>query len=270
MKKKLCLYLVIVLFLCGCNVKYDVTVNENFTMQEEIVITETESFFEHSISKDDIIEKTFQPYQNFIENAGYSAVDYRYKDESGKIFSRFFNNINDFVQGTIFYKHYWPQLTTYQNGNLITIKTTDNFIKIEEDDSDDQTSIDDWEDNPYFLVNNATITFTLPYKVVESTANSCTVVKNNYVCKWIINENTENLTFSLTFDKGIKVKDMTDVDLPNNIVDGVQPSIPKKNTVSNILIISGLLLLIVGLIVIIILIVRYKEKKDLEKQERGN
>lgn len=255
MKRKIIVSLLVLLILCGCDVKYNVIINENLSIDESAIATENESFFSENLSKDEGIKLIYSPYEAAVKNANYYVIDYRKNENSGKYLSQNFANINSFVNNSIFYKRYWPVLNYVEKNNLITIQTTGNFI----------LSGEYSYENPY--IDNCEIIFTVPYKVTDSTADSCKISDNKYVCQWNIDGKAQDKSFSLTFDKGIKVSDM-----PNANNNGTYDPTPNNNnnTFLNILIIVGLILLIVGLIAIIMLIVHYKEKKDLEKQERGH
>lgn len=256
MKKRIFIYVFILLFLCGCDVKYNVTLNENLSIEESATVTETEDYFSENLSKDEKIKLIYSPYEEKVLAANYYVIDYRKDEDSGKYLSNSFSNITDFINQSIFYKHYWAELKYVENDNLITIQTTSDFIVTTE-----------YSYNRSY-VDNCEITFTLPYKVTASTADSCEISNNNYICKWLISGDTEDKSFSLTFDKQVKVSEIPNNNSNNN--NGNNGSIiDADSALFNILIIVGLILLIVGLIVIIALIVNYKEKKDLEKQERG-
>ena len=177
------LLVVMFLFLCsGCNVHYDLKINEDLSFEENISCLEDNSFFEkYSIDKDEIINSMINPYLNYIDNKDFKITNISKSDSYGRNIYKKYNNINDFLANSFYYNFYFNNMDISDNEEYISITVKD-LIK-------NPSSI------TRLFIDDGVITITLPFEVVDNNADKVDIIHNKYT--W---------NFDLKDDKTIFIK----------------------------------------------------------------
>lgn len=188
--KKLLLLVISLLLFTGCKVDYNLTINNDGTVKEDIYMTGTKEFFDvyYKSSKINIINMMLDIDKDSLINNSYkyevvdNATPYVYASKS-------FYNISDYSNKTIFFKQYFDGIVAQNNNGIITFKTS-GFKPI---DPDDPSRYD---------IKDTYINIKVPYKVIEHNALK---VKNN-VYTWSIKNSTSDFNIKLVYDSSEKNK----------------------------------------------------------------
>lgn len=185
------LILVISFLLTGCaSVKYDLNIDRNLTVYEEVFITATKEYFSNFYKN---YPKTI--VQEFYNNEELMSPirnnNYKYNLElkgknPGLFVKKQYKSISDYVANTIFRGQSFENIITSTDNDIITINMN-NYIRFAED-GDVGSSI-----------SIATITLKLPFVVTNSNADKVNYKTNTY--EWSINEETDEKEINISFDK---------------------------------------------------------------------
>lgn len=226
--KKLILILIL-FFLTGCSVEYTLTVNKDFTIEEQIKATETNRFFnmyEYS-NKREVINFIFEPYFEEIDKNLYIYEIIDNDEVGGVLISRKFLSFQDYKNNTDSVKYLFKEIDYYEQGNIITLKAL-NFCRYNENDPERPA------------INKAEIIINSDFKVVEHNADK--IKNNNYI--WITDENIAKKEILISFDKTRR----------NNVIN-ISEKIKINYSVA-------LIILIVIGIFIFIIVVKIKEQQN--------
>ena len=191
--KKL-IFLLIPFILTGCTVNYELEINEDLSLKEEITILTDESYFNK--------EGEEQRYQYIVDlgmkEEGYNNYNYLKKDGLyGGVATKTYLSLNDFKENANSLKEMYDDIEIEYNDNIITINTVGKFnvnkiVAISDQEGLDQSIPED----VYFSVK-------LPFKVLEHNADKIDTENNIYY--WIIdNTTTENKSMMMQFDASKK------------------------------------------------------------------
>ena len=111
MKKLLILLLIV--FLTGCTVRYDLTINNDLSVSEEMYGLEDASFYNvyPKDTRKDIVYSLLDTQNEMLVKYMYDSEYYTDGDLSGVKLSRQFESLDDYITGTISYKHYFDKIT---------------------------------------------------------------------------------------------------------------------------------------------------------------
>lgn len=188
--KRVLLLIVLILLTGGCKVEYNLTIDDDLSVLENVNMTGTEALFDiyYKSSKLNVINMLLDVDKDTLENNGYN---YKIVEDTTPyvLADKEYNDVNSFVDNTIFYKQYFDNLE-YKNKNGVITISTNNF---KPNDSDDPNRFD---------ISNLTIAITSKFKVVKHNADDVSQNTNTYY--WHINRSTENFELLLSFDSNIK------------------------------------------------------------------
>ncbi len=227
-KLKIFIIFIFLLILSGCSVEYNLTINEDNTVNEKVVAE----------------EKT-KRMEALTRLKGNQAVTYLYnifkrEDEDIKISSRededntyataitSHDNINDYVSKF--------SSDVFENINIEKDNDVINFTA-------SQSNLLGGNSSYGLIYDDITVNITIPFEVIDNNADS---IKGN-IYTWKINKSKEYKTIKLSYKEGNK-KDMINVKVNNNTYN-----------ISYGIIVVGAIILIIAFIVLFVYI---KNKKN--------
>lgn len=194
MKRKF-LFIIFIIILCsGCRAEYNLTINDDLSVDENVLATEDEEFFKEyeksSIGR--VVGFILEPYLDTLNENDYVTNSHITSGRSGATFSKKFSSIEEYANNNLFSSQYAENVDYSTDGNKITLSVKGQFSKAEQD----QTR---------FPIDEAAISIKLPFKVIENNADKV----NGDVYTWIFTENdTKEREIKITFDKSKIKKDI--------------------------------------------------------------
>ncbi len=188
--------LLIPFILTGCaSVQYNLKIDKELTINEEVNITATKDYFDgfYMDLPITIVQEAYnnQTFNNILKDHNYS---YELKKDNLPYPSVFvqkkYNSLNEYVNDTVFNNQVFDKISITTKDNYITLKTN-NFIKYDSDDGDG--SLD------RFSISDLYFNITIPYVVTDNNADKYKASTNTYT--WVIDEKTEDKEIKITFDK---------------------------------------------------------------------
>ena len=193
--KKL-LLLLIPFILTGCaSVEYNLNINKDLTVNEEVNISATKDYF-NIFYMDLPITIVSEAYHNEYINNTLKQNNYNYELRRNNypypsvFVSKKYNLLNDYSNNTIFNGQVFENIFVAEDNNNITLKT-ENFISYAPDDGDGSIH--------KFSVSDLSINIKIPFKVIHNNADKYDEKTNTYT--WIVNEKTKDKVIDITFDK---------------------------------------------------------------------
>lgn len=193
MKRKICLLLIGILFLCsGCTVNYTLSINEDLTVSESLNAMEGADFYSaytnSSVQK--VIGFILEPNLDYLNSNGYTVDQVLTSSEAGVKVTNEYANLEEYKTKSQLPNQFADDWTYIENGNEITLTITGAF------------SHDEQNQDGKYVVDEATINIVLPFKVVNHNADSFDEDTNTYT--WNFNEDTEEREITITFNKTIE------------------------------------------------------------------
>lgn len=191
MKKKILIF-IIPFLLTGCaNVSYDVNIDKDLKVEENVFITATSEYFSlfyKDYPKTIVSEWYNTEKKNLLTNNNYThelvTKDVRYPGVSIK---KTYSTLSEFTNNTIFKNQVFENLLVITNEDLITLKSI-GYLPYVEDETDNRYS-----------VSNLVVKIKVPFIVEEHNADKVDKKTNTYT--WIIKEETDNKEIDITFSK---------------------------------------------------------------------
>lgn len=190
--KKIFLITVLIFLLTGCQVDYNLTIDKNLEVLEEVNMTGTNEFFStySKTSKINVIKMLFDDYSKNLlvnNNYNYEFVEPQKKEENPYLLaSKKYNNLKDYSDNTIFYQQFFEDIKYSENGNLIRIETVG-------------FNPNDPENPDRYNIHKLTIKIKSNYIVTDHNASKVNEDTNTYYYE--INEDTEDFSLKFEFDK---------------------------------------------------------------------
>lgn len=225
--KKILILVFLCLFCVGCEAKYELIIDKDLTVQENITGLEDDAFYNNypKSTKERVIGFMTETKNEYLNEIGYEKNIVNIGDLTGATFSKEFSTIEEYFGKSQAYTQFYENWSYEIKEDIITISLENQLLK--NNDSIERYVIDDCE-----------VSITLPFKVKKNNADS-------------INKKTNTYTWELNGSKGkdIYIK-----------FDKTEFASYKENKYIDYIII-GLILLVIG---IVITIVYNKNKKNNE------
>ena len=226
LKKFICCFFIIIL-LTGCSVKYDLTINNDFSVSEKVIASEQTKKLESltRLKGDSAVEYI---YKNYKRDKNIFMNTYTKQDSTITTATTSYNNISDYsndFKSDIFKK--------------INVKKDGTFVTLTANQSNPLTKNTSYS----YIYDDITIKIKVPFKVIENNADS--VVNDIYTWKIDTKNNYKNI--KLKYDEG-------------SLKDKINLKINEKTYNINyaFVVISGIILLLL----IITSVVVVKNKKN--------
>ena len=169
MKKKFLLVLIMILFCAGCKVKYNIKINEDGTVEETAVASETPEFYDEytHTSVGLVISRILSQYEDILNEKKYDVKTNVYvNNDSGVTLTKKYNDFKEYIGNSILYTQFTDKIDYTEDGDKITINAKGKFSKSE-------------QNQDYFYIDESSIIITVPYKVLDNNADK--VQGNTYI-----------------------------------------------------------------------------------------
>lgn len=186
--KKIIVLLILLFVVTGCQVDYQIDIDKDLQITENVKMTGTTEFFNiyYKTQKINVLKMmldtrerketlTKNGYVYTIEN---EDLPYVYATKS-------YSSLDDYINGTIFYKQLFTDINFYKENSIITFKAS-GFI------------INDPENPERYNIKGLTIKIKTPYAASDNNADSYDSKTNTY--RWVITDETLDKEILLKFD----------------------------------------------------------------------
>ena len=222
--KKIILILLMIGLCCGCQVNYQLEINKDLSVQENLKATRDSSFFEEyeNSSMGRVVSLIIRPYLDTLNGNKYNVNNLITDSYGGVTINKKYKSLNEYSKNTILSSQFTDNIEYKEDGNKVYLSAKGKFSHAEQD----QTK---------FPVNDATISITVPFKVTENNAD--TVDGNTYIWKFDSKDDKER-EIKLVFNK------------------------EKMSDDNSLTVIIGILILIILVIGGLIMFKQFKDKKE--------
>lgn len=185
------LLLSILILFTGCDVTYDLKIDKNMNVKEEVVALEEQSY--NDLAHDFLIDRISNVYANRYGGVeiyyGTNKYDFDYASSGTKMGNKLikqYKSINEFSNTSAIFKDLVKNYSITDYNNIVNINVTI---------TDDLYNPDDLA---YAIIpENININIDLPFVVTNSNADS----KKGNIYTWKISETKRNANIILSFDK---------------------------------------------------------------------
>jgi len=185
--KKIILILLMIGLCCGCQVNYQLEINKDLSVQENLKATRDSSFFEEyeNSSMGRVVSLIIRPYLDTLNDNKYNVNNLITDSYGGVTINKKYKSLNEYSKNTILSSQFTDNIEYKEDGNKVYLSAKGKFSHSEQD----QTK---------FPVNDATISITVPFKVTENNAD--TVDGNTYIWEFDSKDDKER-EIKLVFNK---------------------------------------------------------------------
>ncbi len=185
MKKNIFLLLILFL-LTGCTCNYNVSVNKDLTIDEEITIYGTSKLYSayYKTNKVDVLKENLDHYVEELKENNYEYSLYE-EDNPYIVIKKKYQNMEEYLNNSKFFNDYFDEISYNKDGNIVKLETV-GFNPNEEDNPD------------RFYVENALINVKLGYEVVDTNMELIDEQKNIY--SYHFQENDEDFKILINYD----------------------------------------------------------------------
>lgn len=184
-KLKLLVVMILIIFVSGCTVNYNIVIDEDLSIKETAILEESVSYFEENYTYYDskeIVDSLWNLYIGDYEAANYSYT--QTSNHTGVNVTASYQNLEDYKNRTTIYYQLFQNVDYNIEGDVVTIKATDYYPYNDQDPN-------------RFAIDKATITITVPFEVIETNADK----KNNNVYIWNVDKYDEEKEIIIQFNK---------------------------------------------------------------------
>lgn len=198
--KKVFLLVICLLILTGCSAEYNLSIDKDLKVKEEVDIYESDSYFDEFYldTHSTIINRTLtiENEEGISNKQLLENNNYNYKFTANGINAiKTYNSIKDYINNTIFKNQPFKTIEYVENNGLITVTAKD-FVEY------DPECIGQY-DVEFYKINLKS-----EYQIINSNANY--VEENKGSCYWIIDSNREPFELSFTIDTNNTIKNNDD------------------------------------------------------------
>ena len=178
------------LVLTGCNVKYNVKIDDNLKVSESAFIEGDDELYQASYrtSRNRVLEGFLDIYGATLEQNNYTYELIKGENPHVEI-KRQYSDINDYLNNSKLFNNYFDKIDYKKNGNLVKIETIGFHHNITDDPE-------------RFYVHNMDIAVNIPFIVTNHNASEVDEDTNTY--HFVMKENMEDFKILLEFDSSRK------------------------------------------------------------------
>lgn len=187
--KKILILIPLIFLVTGCRVNYNLEINKDLTVTEQVKMTESPDYFENRYKElpktvIDSILNSGSRKQILLDN-DYDISDTKMNSYPAILATKTYNSLENYSKNTIFKDEFFKSFNIKENDNQITFEATD----LVEYDSENVDLYD---------VAGCTISIKVPFVVTNSNADKHNRVTNTYT--WTLSsENPKEI--KITFAK---------------------------------------------------------------------
>ena len=185
MKKNIFLLLILFL-LTGCSCRYDITINKDLTIDEEIIIYGTNRLYSayYKTNKVDVLKENLE---NYLEELKENNYEYKLIEEGEPhiVITKKYQDIENYLNNSLFFNDYFDEISYNKDGNIVSIETM-GFNPNEEDNPD------------RFYVEKLEVNIKNAYEINDS--NSLIIDDNTNTYKYNLLEDSNDFKIFLSYD----------------------------------------------------------------------
>ena len=173
--KKIMILVFICLFCIGCEARYELNINEDLTVTENITGLETDTFYNqyYKSTKERVIDFMSDTKDEYLDEVGYSKEIVTEDKLTGAKFSKTFSTLEEFFEKSEAYTQFYEEWNYSIKNGVVTIRLENQLLRNED-------SIE------RYVVENCNVSITLPFKVNKNNADSVNKSTNTYI--WNLND----------------------------------------------------------------------------------
>lgn len=173
--KKVIILIFICLFCIGCEAKYELTINEDLTVDENITGLEDNEFFGkyYKSTKERVVGFLTETVDDYLNELGYVKTFIDEGDLAGALVSKKFSSIEEYFEKSQSYTQFYDDWDYSIKNRIVTISLKDQLLRNED-------SID------RYVIDTCEVSITLPFKVKKSNASH--IDKNTNTYTWNLND----------------------------------------------------------------------------------
>ena len=180
----------ILFLLTGCSCRYDVSINNDQTVNEEVIIYGTNRLYNtyYKTNKVDVLKENLE---NYIEDLEENNYEYYLKEDTEPyiVIKKKYSNMEDYLNNSHFFNDYFDEISYNKEGNIVKIETV-GFNPNEEDNPD------------RFYVEDALINIKIDYEV--GSANTEVIDDKTNTFKYSLLEDTNDFKILINYDLSTK------------------------------------------------------------------
>lgn len=185
--KKLYLVVLFLIVICtGCKAEYNLTINEDLSIHEEIIALEDKDFYNQypksSVSR--VIDLVMSRDNAYLEEKQYN-VEKIISEESGVKISKSYDSIDDYYSNSEFYKQLLSSFEYKKNGDVVIFNAKGAISR-------EENLIDK------YVIAEAKINIKVPFRVLKNNADDYDSTTNTYT--WNVTSDTDYKEIYLEFD----------------------------------------------------------------------
>ncbi len=192
MKKKLILIMLMMLFLSGCTVKYNLTIDEKGKVTEKATAMQDSSFFEEyensSIGR--VVGFLIEPYADKLNENNYNTEAIVLTNEGGADISKEYSDVSEYASNTILVSQFADKVNYSLDGSNVTLSVKGKISASE-------------QDQEVIPIDSTDVVIALPFKVSDNNADE--VINNKYI--WHLKAGEER-EIKITYNKDKIAKDI--------------------------------------------------------------
>lgn len=203
MKKITYMLCMFILFgLTGCTLNYNLKVNDDMLIEENLNILETNNFLSTvTLNKEDFINDLINQYSSMDEYVDYNYNTILKSDISGAEANKSFLDFYDYRNKNLLYKYFFSNIDINEQGDVLSLK----FVAVTKNDLFSSNS------QELSTLDNANISISLPFVVISSNAD--VIDSENNIYTWKYNEDNYNKNIEITFDKNNAFKSKISIEM---------------------------------------------------------
>ena len=185
MKKNIFLLLILFL-LTGCSCNYNVRINKDLTLDEEITIYGTSRLYNayYKTNKLDVLKDNLENYLDEIKENNYE-YSLKENEEPCIILKKKYQNIEEYLNNSKFFNDYFDEISYNKEGSIVNVETI-GFNPNEEDNPD------------RFYVENAIININVAYEV--NNANTEDIDNKTNTFRYHLTEEEKEFKILINYD----------------------------------------------------------------------
>lgn len=184
---KIFIIIIMLLFMSGCTVKYNITIDKNGYLKEEITATELNTYLGEKPYEN--VSTRYKKYSAVAKFKGYTSESVKKSKESGMYLSSSHNNICDYINYSLTPSYIFNSMKCIETDKYYEIINDGEYLGGCPGCNDEANNID-----------KLYITFNLSKKAIASNADK--VIKNKYI--WTIDRmTTQDKNFMLKIEKPV-------------------------------------------------------------------
>lgn len=185
MKKNIFLLLILFL-LTGCTCNYNVSVNKDLTIDEEVTIYGTSKLYSayYKTNKVDVLKENLDHYTEELEENNYEYSLYE-EDNPYVVIKKKYQNMEEYLNNSKFFNDYFDEISYNKDGSIVKVETV-GYNPNEEDNPD------------RFYVEDALINVKLGYEVLDTNMELIDDKTNSF--SYHFREDNEDFKILISYD----------------------------------------------------------------------